>query len=409
MPQGRTAASICPMPCVHFSDFSYFRRMLKWYSCILALVIPLLVAAQAPLLIPHQGIARNGSGEPLANVSLTARFTIRSATPDGLVVWQEQQLLQTNALGLFTAQLGSVVSLSDVEWDLGKRFLQVELSLGVGFIDVGTEELLSVPYALHAANVRLQSTLSGDTLIIGNSRIIVPGTSAANHGTITTGTTLHTCGAPDVHNPDLSYGSMVDQEGHSYKTIIIGPFEIMAENLNTSTYRNGDPINTGLTNSQWQWTNGGAWTYYNNDPTFECPYGKWYNWFAATQSVGLCPLGWHVPNEEEWNALLSTLDPITPAGEVGNVSGGPMKSVGTTYWVSPNDYATNSSGFSGLPNGNRFTNGSYYSIGQNSNWWSADQFNSQEAWFISMSTTGIENGHNHTDKNVGYPVRCMRD
>jgi hypothetical protein len=75
----------------------------------------------------------------------------------------------------------------------------------------------------------------------------------------------------------------------------------------------------------------------------------------------------------------------------------------------PNDYATNSSGFSGLPNGNRFTNGSYYSIGQNSNWWSADQYNSQEAWFISMSTTGIENGHNHTDKNVGYPVRCLRD
>ena len=302
-------------------------RLLKLVLCLL---LSHSLFSQVPLLIPHQSIARNGNGEPLANVNLTARFSIHSATPNGLVVWQEQQLLQTSALGLFTAQLGNVVSLSDVVWNVGKRFLQVELSLGVGFIDVGTEELLSVPYALQAANVRVQSTLTGDTLRIGSSSLVIPGVSAVNHGTVTTGSTLHTCGAPDVHNPDLSYGSMVDQEGNSYKTIIIGPFEIMAENLSTSTYRNGDVINTGLTNNQWQTTNSGAWTYYNNDASFECPYGKWYNWFAAAQPVGLCPVGWHVPNEEEWMALISSLDPITPAGEVGNVSGGPMKSVGTT-------------------------------------------------------------------------------
>jgi uncharacterized protein (TIGR02145 family) len=367
------------------------------------------MVAQAPVLIPHQGIARNGNGDPLVNANLTARFTLHSTAIDGPVIWQEQQLLQTNALGVFTAHLGSVASLATVAWDAGKRFLQVELNVGSGFIDIGTEQLLSVPYALHAGNVHVQTTISGDTLIIGDSRIIVPGVSAANHGTITTGTTLHTCGASDVHNPNITYGSMHDQEGNSYKTIIIGTYEVMAENLNTSTYRNGDPIVTGLTNSQWQWTNGGAWTYYNNDASYACPYGKWYNWFAVAEQVGLCPSGWHVPNEEDWLGLLSFLDPNTPPGEVGNVSGGPMKSVGTTYWVSPNDFATNSSGFSGLPNGNRFMTGVYYSIGQNSNWWSADQFNSQEAWFVSMSTTGIENGHYHSDKNVGYPVRCFRD
>jgi uncharacterized protein (TIGR02145 family) len=389
--------------------FAYFSAMIKWYLLYVISFVALIVDAQAPPFIPHQGIARNGNGEPLMNINLTARFSIRSSTPDGLVVWQEQQQLQTNSFGLFTAQLGSVVSLSAVDWNLGKRYLQVELNVGSGFIDVGTEQLLSVPYALHTGQVRVQSTLNGDTVFIGNSSIVMPGTSAVNHGTITTGTTLHSCGAPDVHNPELKYGSMVDQEGNSYKTIIIGQFEIMAENLNTSTYRNGDPINTGLANNQWQWTNGGAWTYYNNDSSYECPYGKWYNWFAASNPVGICPLGWHVPNEEEWNLMLSTLDPITPAGEVGNVSGGPMKSVGTTYWDSPNDYATNSSGFSGLPNGNRNYTGVYYSIGQNSNWWSADQFDSQRAWYISMSTTGISNGHYHSDKNTGFPVRCFRD
>jgi uncharacterized protein (TIGR02145 family) len=367
------------------------------------------VLSQAPALIPYQAVARNGAGQPLANATITVRFTIHLGSSSGSVLWQEVQVLQTSVLGLFTAQMGSVNSLVSVNWSVGNRYLQVEMDMGSGYIDLGTEQLLSVPYALHAANVRVQSTLNGDTLIIGNSRIRVPGISAANHGTITTGTMLHTCGAPDVHNPNLYYGSMVDQEGQSYKTIIIGPFEIMAENLNTSTYRNGDIINTGLTNNQWQTANSGAWTYYNNDASLSCPYGKWYNWFAAADPVGLCPQGWHVPNEEDWDMLLSILDPITPAGEVGNVSGGPMKSVGTTYWASPNEYATNSSGFSGLPNGNRGMNGSYYSIGLNSNWWSADQFNSQEGWFRSMSTTGIENGRYHVDKNVGYPVRCMRD
>ena len=390
-------------------NFSYFRRMMKRLLFLVSCVFPFALAAQVPMLIPHQGVARNGSGEPLANIPLTARFTIHAGSPSGSIVWQEEQNLQTTSLGVFTAQLGGIQSLAAVVWDYGQRFLQVELNVGSGFIDVGTEQLLSVPYALQAANVRVQSTLTGDTLILGGSRIVVPGISVANHGTVTTGTSLHSCGAPDVHNPNLTYGSMVDQEGQSYKTIIIGSLEVMAENLNTSTYRNGDIINTGLTNSQWQNTNYGAWTYYNNDASYECPYGKWYNWFAAAQPFGLCPVGWHLPNEEEWMALLAAIDPITPAGEVGNVSGGPMKSVGTTYWISPNDYATNSSGFSGLPNGNRFMNGSYYSIGQNSNWWSANQYNSQEAWFISMSTTGIENGHNHADKNVGYPVRCFKD
>jgi uncharacterized protein (TIGR02145 family) len=382
---------------------------MKQLLLIALISLPFILAAQVPLIIPHQGVARNGSGEPLANIALTARFTIHAGSPSGTIVWQEEQLLQTTALGLFTAQLGSIQSLATVVWDYGQRFLQIELNLGSGFMDVGTEQLLSVPYALNAANVRVQSTLTGDTLTLGGSSIVVPGVSIANHGTVTSGTTLHSCGAPDVHNPNLKYGSMIDQEGQSYKTIIIGPFEVMAENLNTSTYRNGDIINTGLTNIQWQTTTSGAWTYYNNDPSFECPYGKWYNWFAAAEAVGLCPQGWHVPNENDWDLLLSILDPITPAGEVGNVSGGPMKSVGTTYWFSPNDYATNSSGFSGLPNGNRGMNGSYYSMGLNSNWWSADQFNSQEAWFRSMSTTGIENGNYHVDKNVGYPVRCFRD
>ena len=61
----------------------------------------------------------------------------------------------------------------------------------------------------------------------------------------------HSCGASNLHNPDLEFGTMTDQEGNVYKTIVIGTQEWMAENLNTGSYRNGDPIPIGITDSDW--------------------------------------------------------------------------------------------------------------------------------------------------------------
>ena len=66
--------------------------------------------------------------------------------------------------------------------------------------------------------------------------------------------TAHTCGTPNIHNPNLTYGSMTDQEGNVYKTIVIGTQEWMAENLNTSIYRNGEPIATNLDDAAWSST-----------------------------------------------------------------------------------------------------------------------------------------------------------
>ncbi len=101
---------------------------------------------------------------------------------DGTVVWQELQTLQTNSLGLFTAQLGSVVSLANVNWSNGEKFLQVELDPGNGFVNIGTQQMLSVPYALYAGSVSLHVSLTGDTLSTGGgSFVIIPGISQANN------------------------------------------------------------------------------------------------------------------------------------------------------------------------------------------------------------------------------------
>jgi hypothetical protein len=200
----------------------------------LALLISAMLFAQAPALIPYQAIARNAAGEPLANSTLNARFTIHDETAVGPSVWLELQTVTTSSLGLFTVQLGSSISLSAVNWAGGAKFMQVEIDLGNGFVDIGTQQLLSVPYALHSASSEIANngfsnvSSTGDTLYLANGTfLIIPGISAANNGggATTTGTTLHTCGTPNIHNPNRTYGTMTDQEGNVYKTIVIGTQE----------------------------------------------------------------------------------------------------------------------------------------------------------------------------------------
>ena len=382
----------------------------------LALLVSAMLFAQTPALIPYQAIARNAAGEPLASSTLNARFTIHDGTATGTNVWQELQTVSTSELGLFTVQLGSSVSLANVNWATGSKFMQVELDLGSGFVDIGTQQLLSVPYALHAGSVHLNVSATGDTLFVGDGGfVIIPGISEANNnsnggGGTTTGTTLHTCGAPNVHNPDLTYGSMTDQEGNTYKTIVIGTQEWMAENLNTSIYRNGDAIPTGLSNSEWEstiTTQEGAWTYYNNDPSYACPYGKLYNWYACVDSRLLCPVGWHVPTDPEWTVLTDYL-----GGE--EIAGGKMKITGTIesatgLWYAPNSEASNSSGFSGGPQGDRNFLGESGGIGELGFWWSSSEVDTNYAWnrylyYNIGSALRLENV-----KRNGFSVRCLRD
>ena len=132
----------------------------------------------------------------------------------------------------------------------------------------------------------------------------------------------HSCGADSVHNPNLTYGNMTDQEGNVYKTIIIGSQEWMAENLKTSVYRNGNAIDNIIDDNQWSSLTSGAWASCINDSQYDCPYGKLYNWFAVADSRYLCPTGWHVPTDDEWTTLTDYL-----GGE--EVAGGKMKTTGT--------------------------------------------------------------------------------
>ncbi|MFN5492660.1 MAG: fibrobacter succinogenes major paralogous domain-containing protein, partial [Bacteroidota bacterium] len=153
----------------------------------------------------------------------------------------------------------------------------------------------------------------------------------------------------------------------------------------------------------WQGLNTGATCFYNNDSAANnCPYGKLYNWYAASDVRNLCPTGWHVPSDAEWTTLTTFL-----GGEF--VAGGKMKSTGTQYWASPNTAADNSSGFSGLPGGFRSYDGSFGYIGLNGNWWSSTEDNTDIAWTRNLDfTNGIALRVN-SYKTLGFSVRCLRD
>ncbi len=189
--------------------------------------------------------------------------------------------------------------------------------------------------------------------------------------------------------------------GEDFKSVKIGNQIWMAENLNVNNYANGDPITEVKSAEQWSNLTTGAWSYYNNYIANGNVYGKLYNWYAVNDERGLCPSGWHVPNNAEWTTLETSL-----GGE--SVAGGKMKS--TTGWTSPNTAATNESGFLGFPGGSRNVSGTYTNIGYGGGWWSSTEYyGSSAAWNRMLNYFNSNISLSGNGKRYGFSVRCVRD
>jgi len=173
-------------------------------------------------------------------------------------------------------------------------------------------------------------------------------------------------------------------------------------NLDVVTYRNGDVIPQVTDATAWAALTTGAWCYYNNDAANGTIYGKLYNWYAVNDSRGLAPQGWHVPTNAEWTTLTTELEGPT-------VAGGKMKTIGTTLWLDPNRFATNTSGFSGLPGGSRVTNGTFYTIRYSGLWWSSTQSGTATAWNRDLYYNDGNADTGSSSKGDGFSVRCLRD
>lgn len=126
--------------------------------------------AQAPELLNYQGVARDGSGQPLANQSITLLLLVRTNSSTGTVQYRERHNVTTNDYGLYNVAIGNgtveLGSMGAITWGAAAKYLQVQIDPngGTSYTNLGTKRILSAPYALSAANVEFRK--SGTNLIV---------------------------------------------------------------------------------------------------------------------------------------------------------------------------------------------------------------------------------------------------
>lgn len=207
-------------------------------------------------------------------------------------------------------------------------------------------------------------------------------------------------------------GTVTDIDGNVYQTVIIGKLEWMAENLKVTKLNDGTPITEVTNNTEWGLTcTSAARCWYNNDgSTYSATYGSLYN-FYAVHTGKLAPTGWRVPTSADWYNIVNILGGQTLAG-------GKMKEVGTTHWNSPNTSATNESGFTALPGGQRNYGivGGFVYLGNIGAWWSSDHSSENlitggaNYAYIPYTFSTISIFHNITlHVRQGFSIRCVRE
>jgi len=198
----------------------------------------------------------------------------------------------------------------------------------------------------------------------------------------------------------VQYGrGVTDINGNTYKTVIIGNQEWMAENLTTNKYNDGSIIPNISNSDTWKALTTGAWCYYNNNSQYEATYGKLYNWYAVNTNK-LCPTGWHVPTDKEWTVLTDYLS------NKGHKEGIALKASST--WAE-NRNGTDNFGWRGLPGGLRYDSGPFSYVVDFGYWWSSSEVNASFAWYRELgSYDGVDRDDDGV-KRVGFSVRCLRD
>lgn len=170
---------------------------MKFIITLLLITFVYAGSAQAPALINYQGVARDSKGTPIVNQNIALKFEVLQGSATGAVIYTDDQPngVKTNELGLFTTQIGKNAPLGQMNWQGGPYYLRVWIDPagGSNLISLGTQQIISVPFAVHAQSI--PSNLSGGVLTIGTR------THAINANSVTisqgTGTNITVSGGPN--------------------------------------------------------------------------------------------------------------------------------------------------------------------------------------------------------------------
>ena len=438
--------------------------MKRIFFTLLAIFASVALFAQAPNAFNYQGVARDLSGNPIINQNIGLRISILQGSIAGTEVYKELHLVSTNNTGLFNIRVGygSPVndSIESINWGNGPFFLKIEMDTegGSNYQLVGTNQLLSVPYALYAENSGNQLELLPPT-VVTNDVTILNSSSVTLHGIVNGNgfktdvvfeydTTAQFVNPIKVeHDPvfgssdipvsvnltgltsnltyyfrvkgsnavGISHGDImsfvlylnlpdepvIDADGNEYETVKIGEQVWMAENLKTTKYNDSTSIPLIVDGTDWANHPTGAYCYYGNNVDNGDIYGNLYNWYTVVDDHKLCPSGWHVPSINEVNTLINYLGGT-------EIAGGKLKETGTVHWLEPNEGATNESGFTALPSGDRNYFGTYENQNRYAAFWNTQDLESYGGVSILyFNNTKVEN--QGWGKRTGLPVRCIKD
>lgn len=183
------------------------------------------------------------------------------------------------------------------------------------------------------------------------------------------------------------------------ETIQIGYQTWMQKNLDEERFRNGDVI-PEVTNWE-EWMRAGenekpAWCYYDNDSILGQKHGKLYNWYAVMDPRGLSPVGFHVPNKDEWEILFKTFEDATLTD-------------GIDFWL--DDVQNDHKGFRAIPSGGRFHEAAvefFYYLNIKAWWWTTSDMDKNVAYCVNYDVKYDVQIFDYY-KDVGISVRCIKD
>ena len=153
---------------------------MKFLFIFLSLFISTLLFSQAPEGINYQAVMRNSSGNLVTNSTVAIRVQIRQATATGTAVYQERHSVVTSSQGLINLVIGLGTpqggTFNNIDWAVGPYFvnLAVDFSNGVNYQDFGTQQLMSVPYALYAktSGAQLNKWRYGSTVPVNSLGVL---------------------------------------------------------------------------------------------------------------------------------------------------------------------------------------------------------------------------------------------
>lgn len=203
----------------------------------------------------------------------------------------------------------------------------------------------------------------------------------------------------------FNFVACTDIDGNNYAVVQIGSQTWMEENLRTTKYQDGSGIPNVHDSAAWRNDTSGAYCNYHNDTLEGETYGHLYNFYVVEDSRNACPVGWHVPSDDEWRTLANFLGDSAVAGQK-------MKENCTTRWAyDDTTWGTNTSGFTGLCANFRNSTGAWSLAPNNdhdTNYWSSTIDVSDFAWFRGLRWCYIDLFRAPTMFTAGFSVRCVK-